>query len=407
MLGAARAHVECDGEGHREEERDERSGPPRGREIVGLFAEIVSMLTRFACGLASRTASDHEAVGREGGEDPRIELTEREKAVARRVEPALPGRRVVSEVLARRAEQIPHALAEAGGVGERPVDEQQQRDGDCQTERELLRDGAPERARLDVETPPRHERERDAEQEERVGLVFRGHREGREYDHPAQGRRRAAHDCVHEPADRDEAPEEVGDVEVRRLRVVGQHRVEAARDSHPDPCPRGPSQEGADLRDVPQQPERQEHADRSSDRGHRRHRRDADERVDDGRRLESRRPEERRDPHGRRREREQEQVERRVRVVVARPVGLEHSHQEVPRGDAIVVPAVGRREAPREPGAAQEQRDREDLSERRSPERETAARPRAKTRRHPHQKSPMAKWKAPKSSYGRRVTLIP
>ena len=90
-----------------------------------------------------------------------------------------------------------------------------------------------------------------------------------------------------------------GQIEVGGLRVVREHGVEAARDRHPDAGAGRPAQEPPDLRDVPEQPERERNGHGPGDDRQRRHRGHADERVDDGVGLERRRVQERRDPDGR------------------------------------------------------------------------------------------------------------
>jgi hypothetical protein len=70
------------------------------------------------------------------------------------------------------------------------------------------------------------------------------------------------------------------------------------------------------------------------------------------------------DPDGRGNGRQKKGLKGRVRVVVARPKRHRDSDEEVARRDAVVVPPVGRREAPGQPGEPERERRGEENAER-------------------------------------------
>ena len=196
-------------------------------------------------------------------------------------------------------------------------------------------------------------------------MVLGADREGGEEPPAPQASRLVTDDGSQESEQRERAPEEVRDIEVRGVRVVREGQVHADERRCAPPGPPAAQLLGH-LRDGPHDAEghRQRNEARAiRDGGHVRHVEDLGHHVGRSQRGCAGEGDQR---HGSGHQREQDEVHRRIRVEAAGRHGLHQASEEVPRRDAVVVPPVGRRETPADAHHAQDEDGRQQPRQRRA-----------------------------------------
>jgi hypothetical protein len=265
-------------------------------------------------------------------------------------------------VLAGRTEQEVNPCLESRGIRDCSAHQQEEHARDREADGELPEDLGATRACLSVEREPRRDGHRKAEQEDPVRLILGTDRERAEEHDAPEATWLATHQRAHRLEQREACPEEIRNVEVARVRVVRErchHRDDERDEQRCAPAPHLLGELGEEVDD----PDRHQLTDEARDQRQDGHGPRLDHRADDVARREGRRTRQGHAPGWGREERETEQVHRRIREEVARQVRLVRADQEIPRGDAVVLPRVRGGQAPADADDVERERCDQDPGE--------------------------------------------